>query len=231
MKMVCLGFATIPGTILPTREADLKELRLNTGTTQNHFKSPLLLGNSLFKHWLVLYTVAQVWTIFSIGLLVAVLSVVVSTLSLVINLTRSVGDLGERITRVERDIERLGEGLGKLTNVIGNVGEVIVEYLGLKGVLNQGEVNYLRSEIRRLASTTTNPFTEAEKKRLLELVDKDDLTLEEAEELHELARKFYREYFDKTPDAYKVLLYAAAKHGEVLRKHSASGKQPNQQST
>jgi polyhydroxyalkanoate synthesis regulator phasin len=174
----------------------------------------------------------------SIGLLVAVLGVVVSTLSLVVNLmrsvsdlTRSVGDLGERITRVEDGIERLGEGLGKLTNVIGNVGEVIVDYLGLKGVLNQGEVNYLRSEIRRLASTTTNPFTETERRRLLELVDKDDLTLEEAEELHNLARKFYREYIEKTPDAYKVLLYAAAKHGEVLRKHGTSGKQPNQQST
>jgi len=121
--------------------------------------------------------------------------VVVSTLSLVVNLTRSVGDLGERITRVEDGIERL---------TISNT--------------------------RRIVSTATNPFTEAER-RLLELVDKDDLTLEEAEELHELARKFYREYIEKTPDAYKVLLYAAAKHGEVLRKHSASGKQPNQQST
>jgi len=132
----------------------------------------------------------------SIGLLVAVLGVVVSTLSLVVNLTRSVGDLGERITRVEDGIERL---------TISNT--------------------------RRIASTATNPFTEAERRRLLELVDKDDLTLEEAEELHELARKFYREYIEKTPDAYKVLHYAAAKHGEVLRKHSASGKQPNQQST
>jgi len=132
----------------------------------------------------------------SIGLLVAVLGVVVSTLSLVVNLTRSVGDLGERITRVEDGIERL---------TISNT--------------------------RRIVSTATNPFTEAERRRLLELVDKDDLTLEEAEELHELARKFYREYIEKTPDAYKVLLYAAAKHGEVLRKHSASGKQPNQQST
>jgi hypothetical protein len=84
------------------------------------------------------------------------------------------------------------------------------------------------SNTRRIASTATNPFTEAERKRLLELVDKDDLTLEEAEELHNLARKFYREYIEKTPDAYKVLYYAAAKHGEVLRKHS---KQASQQPT
>jgi len=121
------------------------------------------------------------------------LGVVVSTLGLVINLTRSIGDLGERLTRVGDGIERLAT-----------------------------------SNTRRIASTATNPFTEAERRRLLELVDKDDLTLEEAEELHELARKFYREYIEKTPDAYKVLLYAAAKHGEVLRKHS---KQTSQQPT
>jgi len=127
---------------------------------------------------------------------IGLLTVAVSTLGLVINLTRSISDLRERITRIEDGIERL-----------------------------------TTPNTRRIASTTTNPFTEAERKRLLELVDKDDLTLEEAEELHELARKFYREYIEKTPDAYKVLLYAAAKHGEVLRKHGASGKQTSQQPT
>jgi len=124
---------------------------------------------------------------------IGLLTVAVSTLGLVINLTRSIGDLRERITRIEEGIERL-----------------------------------TTPNTRRIASTATNPFTEAERRRLLELVDKDDLTLEEAEELHKLARKFYREYIEKTPDAYKVLLYAAAKHGEVLRKHS---KQTSQSST
>jgi len=128
----------------------------------------------------------------SLGLLVAVLGVAVSTLGLVINLTRSIGDLRERLTRVGEGIERLAT-----------------------------------SNTRRITSTATNPFTEAERRRLLELVDKDDLTLEEAEELHNLARKFYREYIEKTPDAYKVLLYAAAKHGEVLRKHSKQTSQPS----
>jgi hypothetical protein len=128
---------------------------------------------------------------------IGLLAVAVSTLGLVINLTRSISDLRERITRIEDGIERLT-------------------------TLNT----------RRITSTTTNPFTEAERKRLLELVDKDDLTLEEAEELHNLARKFYREYIEKTPDAYKVLLYAAAKHGEVLRKYGKqTSQQPSQPST
>jgi polyhydroxyalkanoate synthesis regulator phasin len=141
---------------------------------------------------------------------------------------RDIGDLRERLTRVEDGIERLGEGLGRLANAINGVGEAIVDYLGFRGVLKPEEATYLKSDIKRITSIAINPFTETERKRLLELVDKDDLTLEEAEELHELARKFYREYIEKTPDAYKVLLYAAAKHGEVLRKHS---KQTSQQPT
>jgi polyhydroxyalkanoate synthesis regulator phasin len=114
-----------------------------------------------------------------------------------------------------------------LTNATVNVGEALADFLRFRGVLKPEEADYLKSDIRRLTSIATNPFTEAERRRLLELVEKDDLTPEEAEELHNLARRFYREYIEKTPDAYKVLLYAAAKHGEVLRKHSKQPSQPS----
>ena len=161
---------------------------------------------------------------YTVSLLIGVASIIASLVSVAYW-------LGSRLTKVEKDIERLGEGLGRLANAINGVGEAIVDYLGFRGVLKPEEATYLKSDIKRITSIATNPFTEAERRRLLELVDKDDLTLEEAEELHELARKFYREYIEKTPDAYKVLLYAAAKHGEVLRKHGALGKQPSQPST
>jgi heme exporter protein D len=131
---------------------------------------------------------------------IVLLAVAVSTLGLVINLTKSVSDLTRSIDDLGERLTRVGDGIERLAT----------------------------SNTRRITSTATNPFTEAGRRRLLELVDKDDLTLEEAEELHNLARKFYREYIEKTPDAYKVLLYAAAKHGEVLRKHS---KQTSQSST
>ena len=162
----------------------------------------------------------------TIGLLVAVLGLVVSTLGIVISLTRSVGELRGRLTGVERDVEALRSevrgGFNRLANVITSANEVMIGYLGLRGVLNQGDVGFLRTVIKGLVSTaTTNPLTEAERRRLLELVDKDDLTIEEAEELHRLARKFYEEYIDKTPDAIKVLLYAAAMRGITYRKYGA----------
>jgi hypothetical protein len=164
---------------------------------------------------------------------------IATILSTVVTVVVTVGTvaywLGSKLTEMEKDIEALrsdvNAGFNRLANAIDNVGEVIVDYLGLRGVSDPKDVYYLRAEIRRLASTTTNPFTEAERKRLLELVDKDDLTLEEAEELHNLARKFYREYIEKTPDAYKVLLYAAVMLGATYKKYGALGKQPSQPST
>jgi len=128
----------------------------------------------------------------------------------------------EKDTRV--DIGR------RVERSIGSVGDVIVVYLGLKGILDPKDVYLLRTVIKGLASTATNPFTEADRRRLLELVDKDDLTIEEAEELHRLAWKFYEEYIDKTPDAFKVLFYAAAMRGITYRKHALE-KQTSQPST
>jgi hypothetical protein len=44
--------------------------------------------------------------------------------------------------------------------------------------------------------------------RLLELLDKDDLTPEEAGELYSLARRFHDEYVEEAPEAVLVLAYA-----------------------
>jgi len=128
---------------------------------------------------------------------------------------------------VKRDVEALKTGVdelrrevGALRGVIVGVGEVMVEYFRLRGVISPGDADLLRITVRRLASTaTTNPLTAEERRRLLELVDKDDLTIEEAEELYMLARKLYEEYIDKTPDAFKALLYAVIKRTEAYMKY------------
>jgi len=138
----------------------------------------------------------------------------------------------EKDTRSELKSE-MRSGFNRLTDAIDSVGEAIVDYLGgVKGVLDPNEARFLRAVIKSLASTitATNPLTEAERKRLLELVDKDDLTIEEAEELYRLARKLYREYIDKTPDAFAALLYAAYKRKEAYMKHWQSTQPTNTQS-
>jgi len=128
-------------------------------------------------------------------------------------------------TNIEELRSEMRSGFNRLANVITSANEITIEYLGLRGVLNQGDVGFLRTVIKGLASTATNPLTPEERRRLLELVDKDDLTIEEVEELYMLARKLYEEYIDKTPDAFKALLYAAAMRGITYRKYGL--KPPN----
>jgi len=142
---------------------------------------------------------------------------------------RDIEELRIGLTNVQRDVGELRSGFDRLANVITSTNEITIEYLALRGVLNQGDAGFLRTVIKDLASTATNPLTEAERRRLLELVDKDDLTIEEAEELYRLARKLYEEYIDKTPDALKALLYAAAMRGITYRKYGK--KPPNLDST
>jgi hypothetical protein len=156
---------------------------------------------------------------------------IVTILSTVATVAAIVGTamykLGDKLARIEKDIEALRSGFNRLANVITNTNEITIEYLGLRGILNQGGVGFLRTVIKNLASTaTTNPLTEAERKRLLELVDKDDLTIEEAEELYRLARKLYREYIEKTPDAAYALLYAVIKRVEAYARHGGQQTQP-----
>ena len=137
-----------------------------------------------------------------IGLLVTILGIVIS-------LMYRLGKIEERLGRIEDDLR-------KLTIVIYNVGIQIIEYLGLRKILTSQDVDYLKATPKGL---TTNPFTEAERKRLTELIDKDDLTPEEADELERLAIKFFDEYISKNPDAWKVLFYAAYKRGETYGKY------------
>ncbi|WP_243677875.1 hypothetical protein [Vulcanisaeta distributa] len=106
----------------------------------------------------------------------------------------------------------------RLINVISGQNEFITEFLGFRGVLDSKDVSFVKATLRSMITMATNPLTETEKKRLLELIDKDELTLEEADELLQLARKFVIEYGDKGPDVWKLLWYAAAMHGITLRK-------------
>jgi len=88
----------------------------------------------------------------TIGLLVAVLSVVVSSLGLVINLTRSVGDLRERLTRVE-------DKLSPLANVMSS----LIDRLGRKGIIE--DVDAWKMALSGIESMILNPPAENKKRR------------------------------------------------------------------
>jgi hypothetical protein len=158
---------------------------------------------------------------YAIGLLVGIAGIIVSLVSVAYWLGAKLARLEDRLDKLESDVKALKgdvrDGFNRLANAIVNVGVTIIEYLETRGILGTKNANYLKETIKRLA--VTNPFTETERKRLIELIDKDDLTPEEADELERLARKFYNEYWDKVPDAWKMLLYAASKRRITYRKY------------
>ncbi|MDT7971032.1 MAG: hypothetical protein RQ842_10710 [Vulcanisaeta sp.] len=165
----------------------------------------------------------DITTILSIIGTIATVAVIVGT---------AMYKLGSRLARIEKDIKALRSevrsGFNRLADVITNTNVITIDYLGLRGILDLNEVRFLGTVIKRLVSTvTTNPLTEAERKRLLELVDKDDLTIEEAEEFYTLARKLYREYIGKTPDAAYALLYATYKRREAYMRHGGQQTKPS----
>lgn len=63
-----------------------------------------------------------------------------------------------------------------------------------------------------------NPVTDRNRKRLLELLDKERLSLEEADELREIAWRFVEEYGGERREPWKLLIYASIMRGIALRR-------------
>jgi polyhydroxyalkanoate synthesis regulator phasin len=130
-------------------------------------------------------------------------------------LKAGVGELRIGLTNVQRDVGELRRAVNGLGDFLAN----LVEKLSGKGVLE--DANLLKTALRNMTNTVTNPLTSEERKRLLELIDKgEDMTPEEADELVRLARKFFREYGGKVENAWLMLYYAGAIRGMVYGKHS-----------
>ncbi|WP_243670316.1 hypothetical protein [Vulcanisaeta sp. JCM 16161] len=88
----------------------------------------------------------------------------------------------------------------------------------------------LRNEARRVMklAVSGNPLSKEEWDRIKELLDKDELTLEEALELRELARKVVREY-GEYPEAWKLHIYASIMVGEAIRRQSQQSQKGQEQ--
>jgi len=130
--------------------------------------------------------------------------------------------LGSELKGIKRDIGELKGSVHGLNDFL----ITLVDSLGRKRILE--DVDLLKTALKNMISNVTNPLTEAERRRLLELIDRgEDLTPEEADELLNLAKKFYNEYAGKVQDAWKMLYYAAAIHGIVHGKYERKATPPN----
>jgi len=123
----------------------------------------------------------------------------------------------ERFNAIERKI-------GNVVEATRNQLEFFTEFLGFRKVIEQRDVTFVKGELYRL-SLIVNPLTKEESKRLKELLDKDKLTLQEADELREIARKLVKEYGDRVGETWKLLMYASLMRGIALSELEEQKKQ------
>jgi septal ring factor EnvC (AmiA/AmiB activator) len=138
----------------------------------------------------------------------------------------------ERLNELRNYIGRVELRVTRLTEAYTNYQEFFVEYLTAEGLIKREKADLLRNEARRMMrlAALANPLTKEEWERLKELLDKDPdkVTLEEALELRELARKVVREY-GEYPEAWKLHIYASILVGAAIRRKAEESKQQGQQ--
>jgi len=127
-------------------------------------------------------------------------------------------ELAERISGLEAMV---GRKLERLADAFVSYQEFLASYFVSEGVLKPEAARVALVEARNLMRlAVSNPFTREEWKRLADLLDKsekEELSLEEAQELLELARKAVREYGEH-PEAWKLHIYASMMLGLAYKR-------------
>ena len=121
-----------------------------------------------------------------------------------------------RISDVAKSLEGRINGIARATK---SQLEFFAEFLGFRKILEQRDVVFVKSELSRLLmaqAKAINPLTKEETRRLKELIEKDKLTLQEADELREIARKLVDEYGHEISETWKLLIYASIMRGIAL---------------
>lgn len=142
--------------------------------------------------------------------------------------------LEERVSRLEERLSGLERRMLSLfvdfAQTIRAVHEFMLEVFCYEGLLRREAASLIRTELRthldlfltRLHLTgSSNPLTREELqyivKRIRELLDKEELTYEEAQELKQLALRLCEEYGREYPDLWKIYWYAVMWVGLSLR--------------
>jgi chromosome segregation ATPase len=137
-------------------------------------------------------------------------------------------DFAEFKARVTARFDRLEERMERMGRAVRSVNELFIDLLGYEGVLRAEAVTFAKSELARVLELAGNPLTKEEKERLKQLLEKDDLTLEEAQELYRIADKLVEEHGDRI-EAWKLLWYSRAWIGINWRRMAEQRRKAAQQ--
>jgi len=116
--------------------------------------------------------------------------------------------IDERFRQVDEKIEGVKRYVDRVLAGFASYQEFFIEFLTAEDVIKRDRADLLKGELRRvLALARANPLTEEEWKRLAELIEKEELTCEEAIWLRAIARRLIKEY--GTPETWKLHIYAS----------------------
>lgn len=136
--------------------------------------------------------------------------------------------MDRRLESLETSLKAyMHEKFNSLKKNLRSVNEFMIDFLSYEGVLRREASELLRREMSRVLSGNpiTDVLTEEERIRLKELIEKDELTLEEADELYKIADKLVEEYGDKYTEVWKLLWYSRFWIGYNLRKQREERKE------
>ncbi len=147
-----------------------------------------------------------------VGLVATIATIIVSAVSLAYW-------LGRKLERIEGCVRRIEERITRVSEASRSQLEFFAEFLGFRGILEAKDVMFVKGELTRLSAMAEaiNPVTKEDAKRLKELIEKEKLTLQEADELREIAQKYVEEYGHVRGEVWKLLIYASILRGIALR--------------
>lgn len=158
-----------------------------------------------------------------IGIAGTFTTIIISFASLAYWLGKKFTQIDERIKSLEERINNtaksLEEGINSIAKATKSQLEFFTEFLGFRKILETRDIAFVKSELSRLSTIQTkpiNPLTKEEAQRMKELIEKEKLTLQEADELREIARKLVDEYGHKISETWKLLMYASIMRGIAL---------------
>ena len=154
-------------------------------------------------------------------------------------------ELERSIGEVRRDFERsIGEVRGELERSISGIREdfsraidgiksavvsanfLILDFMALKKLIERDEADFIKSEVERVTlMVRLNPLKKEERDFILSVVKKDldDITVEEAERIAEIGKRWW--YEDGCEEAYKIFLGGLVIRGYLISR-KREGKKP-----
>ena len=144
--------------------------------------------------------------------------------------------IDERFEQIDKRFEELknyiDSRVDRLATAFTNYQEFFIEFLTTEGVVKERYRDVLIKEARRtMRLAVANPLSKEEWARLKELFEKserNELTLEEADEFLELARKVAWEYGEHS-EAWKLHIYATITRALLYKKYYEEKQKQTQQ--